>query len=222
MIALGYVRRSKKSDDRAVSVDTQVTAIAAYCDHNGVTLAATIVHDGISGTKRRRLDVLQAAIVQHSATLILCYHRDRLARDVAGLMDLLRNLHARGIIVREVTTGQDLSVTKSQDFLVTGVAGIFDEYFPRLVGEKTAAALQHKKSRGLRYSGIAPFGYRFKNDEMIPHEEEQRALAIIRECGRAGMGRYRTLKHLRSSGYVGRGSLTTIQKLLTENGGDPA
>ncbi len=56
MVALGYVRRSKESGARTVSLEDQQERIAAYCQERGWQLAEILADDGVSGGRRERLD----------------------------------------------------------------------------------------------------------------------------------------------------------------------
>ena len=50
-VAIGYIRRSKKSDDSVVSLQEQEHQITKYCQSHDFCLASVVSHDGISGTK---------------------------------------------------------------------------------------------------------------------------------------------------------------------------
>lgn len=219
MIAVGYIRRSKKSEAGVVSLDAQSEAINQYCDRQGYLLAAMVSHDGISGTKRGRFDAIEKSIVGTGAKVLVVYNLDRLARDNAGLLDYLRSLTARGIVLHESTSGR-IDFKKSLGRLVVSVRGAMDEFYASVIGEKTSDALRYMKEQGLQYTRVPPLGWRYIEGRMIEDEEEQRALTIIAECRTAGFGRVRTLQRLRRAGYNGRGSLSTIQRLL--EGGAPA
>ena len=221
--ALGYIRRSKKSDDRTVSLEAQRGHILEYCKRQGFDLRHVVEHDGVSGTKRARFAALEAAVAQIRPNLIVVYQLDRLARDVAGLLDYLRSLARRGIRVME-TSGNEIKLTEPGDFLSTGVQGLFAEFFPILVSRKTRDALGALRSRGRRYSNLTPFGYRHVQDgvdcegnpicALLEDPNEQTALRIIERCKINGLGARRALGVLRAEGYTGRASLAVIHKTL--------
>src|SRR5580765_620418 len=56
--AIGYVRRSKESGERTVSLEDQRARIAAYCAERGWLLAEILADDGVSGGNRERLERL--------------------------------------------------------------------------------------------------------------------------------------------------------------------
>ena len=213
MNAIGYVRRSKKSDEKTVSIEAQRDHIARYCAGAGVTLSAIVEHDGVSGTKRKRFDAVDKAIADYNPSRVVIYQLDRLARDVAGLLDYLRMLAGRGIKVFEAT-GNEVTLTEPTAFLNVGVQGLFAEFYPRLVGQKTRDALSKLQAEGKRYTNIPPLGYAYVAGAMVCDPEEQRGLTILRECKLAGLGARRSLAVLQARNYTGRQSLKAIHNAL--------
>ena len=92
MTAVGYVRRSKESGERTVSLEDQRERVAAYCTERGWQLVEVLVDDGVSGGRRERLDRLAERV-----RAIVVYHLDRFARDLAGTLDYLRHFSRRGV-----------------------------------------------------------------------------------------------------------------------------
>jgi DNA invertase Pin-like site-specific DNA recombinase len=78
--ALGYVRRSKESGERTVSLETQAAAIRQYAAANGLALDEVLSDDGVSGGRRQRLVRIEAAVRRHRARVVVVYHLDRFAR----------------------------------------------------------------------------------------------------------------------------------------------
>jgi DNA invertase Pin-like site-specific DNA recombinase len=52
MTALGYIRRSKESGQRTISLATQEAAIRQCAEANGLALAKVLSDDGVSGGRR--------------------------------------------------------------------------------------------------------------------------------------------------------------------------
>jgi len=214
MIATGYARRSSKKDkDKQVSIDVQHQAIARYCEAKGFSLATIVTHNGVSGTDRRRWKIINDALEETKAKVLVVYNLDRLSRDSAGLSDHLKQWTRGGIEVHETETGK-VDFQKAMGRFTVTVRGAMDELYADLIGEKTRDALQSKRERGERYSNHAPLGWQWIDGRLVLQEEEQRALAVIDRCRALGLGRVRTLGRLRTVGYTGRGGLATIEKLL--------
>lgn len=224
MKAVGYIRRSKKSEDNTVSLTDQHSHIRRYCENEHLELEQVLPHDGVSGGKRKRFIELKALIQKHEAGAVVFYNLDRLARDAAGLDDFLMWCAAEGIVIHETTSGV-IDTKKAISKFVNRVRGAVDELYRDIIGEKTRHALDFLKSHGRRYSNSPPFGYSHRqigwNEkrnkpvcELIEDAEEQRALVIINRCARNKLGRYSTYATLRAASYHGRAGLSMIQRLL--------
>lgn len=96
VIALGYVRRSKESGARTVSLEDQRARIEAYCEERRWRLAEVLADDGLSGGRCERLECLGERVTAMHARAIVVYHLDRFARDLAGTQDYLRRFSRRG------------------------------------------------------------------------------------------------------------------------------
>jgi site-specific DNA recombinase len=213
MIAIGYVRRSAKSEENTVSLQEQERQIRDYCERKGFTVAAVVSHDGISGAKRSRWDEIHQAVRGNDAGVVVIYNLDRLSRDAAGLLDNLRRLASLGVAVHEVSSGV-LDLKKSTSKLTISVRGVMDEFYRDVVSEKTADALRYKRQNGLQYTHVPPFGFSYLHGKLVKHTEEQRALDIISSCRQNGFGARRTKKALLDAGYSGRMGVATIHRLL--------
>jgi DNA invertase Pin-like site-specific DNA recombinase len=186
MTAVGYVRRSKESGARTVSLDEQVAQIRRYAAEQGWELVEIASDDGVSGGKRARLTRLETLVRDHRARVVVVYHLDRFARDVAALLDAVRSYSRRGVELHVVGRGR-VDVDTASGFLVTGVEGLMAEHFRRLIGEKTRDALANLRARGRRYSHIAPYGWcaSAEGQRLEPEPKEQAALALIRQLAPA-------------------------------------
>ena len=63
MNALGYVRRSSKSDEKTVSLATQTEAIRSYAKEAGLELVTLLEDDGVSGANRERFARIERALL---------------------------------------------------------------------------------------------------------------------------------------------------------------
>ncbi len=189
MIALGYVRRSeatstteRKRGSEVVSLDVQATAIREECVKQGWQLAEPlVVEDGVSGGKRERLTRLSAALHAARAQVLVVYHSDRLARDLAGLLDTVRAWNKKGISVWVVARGW-LDLKSSSGFLSAGVEGLVAEHWRLITGEKTRAALARVKSQGRRWNKIPPYGSQLGREEVVQVAGRTRVIRYLEPC----------------------------------------
>lgn len=187
MIALGYVRRSKESTERTVSLDDQRARIADYCDERGWRVVEIVTDDGVSGGRRERLERLAERVRATGARFIVVYHLDRFARDLAGTLDYLRRFSRRGVELHVVGRGRVEADTAS-GFIVTAVEGLAAEHYRRVISEKTRDALARLRTKGRRISRWAPYGFRFGLDgRVLPNLKEQATAAEIAALSASGL-----------------------------------
>lgn len=215
MTAIGYIRRSKRSTEKNVSLEVQSQAIAEYAQAHAFMLSELVRHDGVSGTKRSRFEEIEEAIGREWPDALLIYNLDRLARDCAGLKEYLASLTARGIEVHEVKSGRLDSTTALGGLMVT-VRGAMDEFYTDMVSEKTIDALGRLKSQGRQYTNIPPFGFRYDARLLVEDIEEQKAIVTLIEARAKGFGARLAIRYLRQSGYAGRISPSTVKKVWHE------
>ena len=210
MIAVGYVRRSKKSEARAVSLDEQRRHITEYCEKAGLTLAHVVSHDGVSGTKRKRFPDIRKAIKDHGAGAVVVYNLDRLARDTEGLLGEFKSYRKAGVQLYESTSG--LIGDSALDQLMLTIRSGLDEFYAKVTGQKTSGALQLLKSEGRQYTRIPPFGYAYFKGRLVREPDEQAAILMIQN--RDDLTAAGILAVVRESGYTGRLSVNTVWRVL--------
>ncbi len=187
MIALGYVRRSKESGARTVSLEDQRARIESYCQERGWSLAEVLADDGVSGGRRERLERLAERVKAIRARAIVVYHLDRFARDLAATLDYLRRFARRGVELHVVGRGRVEADTAS-GFIVTAVEGLAAEHYRRVISEKTRDALARLRAKGRRVSRFAPYGFRLAaGGRLVANPREQALLGQIGALRRRGL-----------------------------------
>ena len=155
MTAIGYVRRSKESGDRTVSLEDQRARIAAYCVERDWSLAETLSDDGVSGGNREHLERLAEQVEATGARAIVVYHLDRFARDLAATLDYLRRFARRGVELHVVGRGKVEADTAS-GFIVTAVEGLAAEQLPAGDFGKDAGRFEPAASEGAPSISLRP------------------------------------------------------------------
>lgn len=203
--ALGYVRRSKESGARTVSLEDQQVRIAEYCRVQGWHLAETVVDDGVSGGRRERLDRLAARVTATGASVVVVYNLDRFCRDVAAMLDTLRAYARRGVALHVVGRGR-VEVESASGFLMAGVEGLMAEHYRRVISEKTRDALARLRTTGRRISRFAPYGFQLAPGGMllVPEPHEQATLAVITALRASGLSLRAISRELAAQGTFAR------------------
>jgi DNA invertase Pin-like site-specific DNA recombinase len=143
MTMFGYARVSTNDQD----LTTQIEALkAAGCD--------PIRHEKRSGTSRAdrtELDTL-LAFLRKGDTLVVT-QIDRLARSVADLQDVVRELKAKGAHLKATEQPIDTSTAAGKAFL--DMLGVFAEFETNLRRERQMEGIAKAKAEGV-YKGRKP------------------------------------------------------------------
>ena len=143
---------------------------------------------------------------------------DRLFRDAADALETTRTWDRTGVSLHLIDVGgQAINTgTAMGRMFLTMMAG-FAELERNLIAERTTAALQHKKRRGLVYNH-APLGYVRNGDELHADEQEQAVIAQIMAWRRGGISYGGIAKRLNAEGITGKQGGTfhasTIHKIV--------
>jgi len=204
VIALGYIRRSKESGDRTVSLADQRARIEAYCQEHRFALAEVRADDGVSGGRRERLDRLAERVKATGARIVVVYHLDRFARDLAATLDYLRGFSRRGVELHVVGRGRVEADTAS-GFIVTAVEGLAAEHCRRVISEKTRDALARLRANGRRVSRFAPYGHRLASGRrLVVNPREQNVLRQIVALRGQGLSIRAISRALAANGVMAR------------------
>src|SRR5712692_102367 len=204
MIAVGYVRRSKESGERTVSLEDQRERVAAYCAERGWPLVEVLVDDGVSGGRRQRLERLAERVRSTGARAIVVYHLDRFARDLAGTLDYVRRFARRGVELHVVGLGRVEADTAS-GFILTAVEGLAAEHYRRVISEKTRDALARLRAKGRRVSRFAPYGFRLAaRGRLLANPREQVLLGQIAAPRHRGLSLRAISRTLAARGILAR------------------
>jgi site-specific DNA recombinase len=132
---------------------------------------------------------------------------DRLTRSVRDLADLLERFERSGVALVSVSESLDTGTAAGR--LVLNVMMSVAQWEREAIGERTREALRHKKTAGQRV-GTVPYGYQLAADgrTLEPNSDEQRALAVIRECRAAGFTLRQIADELNSQGHQTRRGTT--------------
>jgi DNA invertase Pin-like site-specific DNA recombinase len=136
---IGYVRVSKSDQ----SLDLQMDALLeAGCKRRDI-----YADHGVSGkvTQRPQLDKCLAALSEGDALVV--WKLDRLGRSLKHLIEVVNDLHDRGVGFKSVTEGMD--TTTNQGRLVFHMFGALAEFERGLIVERTMAGIIAARSRGV-------------------------------------------------------------------------
>lgn len=143
MTMIGYARASSADQ----STDIQVEALkAAGC--------TTIRTEKASGTSRQGRTELETVLAFLRSGDVLCVTRvDRLARSIADLAAIVRELEAKGVSLKATEQPIDTSTPAGRAFLQ--MLGVFAEFETAIRRERQMEGIQKAKAAGVYKGGKA-------------------------------------------------------------------
>ena len=203
---IGYIRVSTdKQAERGISLEAQEAKLRAYALLYDLELVAIEVDAGESAASLERPALKRALAMLRSgkATALLVVKLDRLTRSVRDLAELVDRYFASGKRAL-LSVGEQIDTRTAAGRGVLNILGSVGQMERELIGERTAAAMSHLRSLGRRSSGIAPYGYRFAQDELEPVPAEQSTIARARALRARGASLRAVAGALEEAGLVSR------------------
>ena len=187
--AVGYIRVSTQGQaSNGVSLDAQRARIEAWAVANGYRLLGIYAENGgASGGRadnRPQLRLALDAACKKGRALVV-YSLSRLARSTRDSIEIADRLaRARADLV---SLSENLDTTSAAGKMLFRMLAVLAEFESDLVGERTSAALQHKRAHGERTGGV-PFGSNLAADgvHLTANAEEQAAVHQIVTMRREG------------------------------------
>jgi DNA invertase Pin-like site-specific DNA recombinase len=188
MKVVGYVRVSSEEQSKeGVSLGMQAEKIETYCKLNDLELIEIVEDAGISAKNisgrpgfQRCLDM----IFTGEAEGLVVWKLDRAFRSTQDALVTAESLTGKKKAL--ISISEQLDTTSAiGGFFFTLMASLA-EMERKLVGERTKAALQSKKSKGERVGRI-PLGYSLSDDgvHLLEDPEEQETIRMILELKRS-------------------------------------
>jgi len=219
--AVAYLRVSTSQQaDYGVSMAAQRAKVEAYAALYDLDLVAVIEDAGASAKTLDRPGLTEALAMVDSGRVdaLLVAKLDRLTRSVRDLDTLISRYFGRSNGPALMSVSEQIDTRSAAGRLVLNVLASVSQWEREAIGERTTAALAHKKSLGERV-GQVPYGYRVDDDgvHLVEDAKEQRAIALIRQLRRDGVS-IRAIAHRLNLDQVdARGKRwhpTTVSRLL--------
>jgi site-specific DNA recombinase len=183
--AIGYIRVSTEQQaEEGVSLAAQQAKIEAWCALNDCELANVFVDAGISGKSiDKRLGLQQALEALTKDMVLVVYSLSRMSRSTKDCIEIAEQLKQQGSDLVSLTEKIDTSSAMGEFFFtVIAALGTLER---KQIGERTKAALAHKKAIGEKYAPV-PFGYKEIEGRLEAVESESKLVADINRQRQAG------------------------------------
>ncbi|NOJ40915.1 recombinase family protein [Bradyrhizobium australiense] len=134
------------------TTDNQRRELDAVAQRHGWEVAAVFEDAGISGAKGRDrrpgLDALMKAVARREVDMVAAWSVDRLGRSLTDLLDVLRDLHAKGVDLFLHQQGLDTSTPSGR--AMYQMLGVFAEFERAMIRERVMAGLARAKAEGIK------------------------------------------------------------------------
>jgi len=207
MKAIGYIRVS--TDEQAkdgISLDSQRTKIAAYCEFNDLSLVEVIEDAGKSGKdlNREGIQSLLGMVKGRHIDAIVVYKLDRLSRRVKDTLTLMDLVEKKNIAFHSITERLDTKSAMGKFFI--NIMASMNQWERDTISERTRDALQHKIDIGER-AGQVPYGWTVDADgkTLLPNSREQKAIELIQDLHRKGYSYRAICRELDKEGHIPAG-----------------
>lgn len=139
---IGYARISKS--DGTQNLDLQIDALKAA----GIT-EQHIYKDEASGSIDDRHDLTNCLKTLREGDILVVWKLDRLGRNLKHLVNLVEELHDRGVGLKVLTgQGANIDTTTSSGKMVFAIFAALAEFERDLIRERTIAGLAAARARG--------------------------------------------------------------------------
>jgi len=179
MAIYGYARVSTaRQANEGESLEVQQRQIEGYALMHGMTLAAVMVEEGVSGSvpvEERPVGRPLFAKLQRG-DIVIAAKLDRLFRSALDALTVVESLKGRGVRLHLLDLGGDIAGNGLSKLFLT-IAAAFAEAERDRIRERISQVKADQKLRGRYLGGKIPFGYRRGDDgELVRHEGEQEAI----------------------------------------------
>lgn len=215
---IGYARVStEKQGDNGVSLEAQQERIFAYCKARGWDAPRVWVEVASASTIKGR--PILANIIEDVPKTLVVTSLDRLTRSVQDLAYILNWADRAGVTLVSIT--QSLDTSSASGRLMLNVQTSVSQWEREVTGERTKAALDHKKANGKVY-GPTPYGFSRVGDDLIEHREEQEVIASLLWWREDRISYRDIIKKLFDQGYKsrsgGRFATSTLKQIVDREG----
>jgi len=221
MPTVGYIRVSTEDQVKeGVSLENQKSKIQTYCELKDMDLIEIIEDAGISAKNLRRPGVQKVLRLAQKKKVdaVVVYKLDRIFRSTVDALETTKMFERYGVSFHSIEETLDTKSAMGRFFFTLTAA--LAEMERRIIGERTKAALLHKKSHNEKTGGDVPYGYDLTPAGiLIKNETEQRVIKSILRLNREGYSLRRICRELEKEGYLTkRGNRiwqpSTISKIL--------
>jgi len=224
LTVVGYARVSSEDQATAGSIESQLQYIKHWASREKWTLLRIYQDDGLSGKDMNRPGLQE--LLKNSALgkfqAVVCYHNDRLSRDLKNTIEIAQALQKNKVALRCGNLDVDLSSPEGN--LMFQLLGGFAEYFRRDLGRKTSLGMKTRAAAGFHMGRIGSHFILVKGKLQVKPESRSMLFNLLQDRARhnsyqalgkkynlgPGISVYRILKSLERIGITKATDLTEV------------
>ena len=191
----------RKNAETCESCETQIAMCEQYAHGKGWEIVQTFADKDVSGADELRPLLWQAVDALRKGDVLLCWKRDRLARDLYLMCAIRRAVKKHGGIIHTVEQGE--MGTEPEDVFRDQIIDAVAELERKLISARTRAAMLQHQREGRRMSHDLPYGWIVDpNDSkrMIEDESQEKTIAEILSMREDGKSYGAIAKYLNKNG----------------------
>lgn len=162
------------------SCETQIAICEEYAFKNGWEIVRTFADKDVSGADELRPLLWQAVDSLRKGDVLLCWKRDRLARDLYLMCAIRRAVKEHGGIIHTVEQGK--MGTEPEDEFRDHIIDAVAELERKLISARTRAAMLNHQREGRRMSHDLPYGWKQDPEDekrMVMDDSQQKVIGEI-------------------------------------------
>lgn len=187
MKAIGYVRVSTQEQaTKGLSLESQREKIKGYCQLKDLDLTGIIEDAGISAKNLKRPGIQRVLemVGAKEVDAVVCFKLDRIFRSTTDALNTCKEFDRQGVAFHSINESIDTKSAMGKFFFTLTAA--IAEMERSVLGERTSAVLQYKKSKGEVF-GTIPYGKTRKGNKLTDNKAEMKIIAEILEKKAMGL-----------------------------------
>lgn len=206
---VAYLRVStEKQAERGFSLDAQEAKVRLYAQLYDLDVVDVVVDAGASAKTLDRPGLQRALAMLRSgeAEALLVVKLDRLTRSVRDLGVLLDDYFARNDGPALLVVTEQVDTRTAAGRLVLNVLMSVAQWEREAIGERTSAAMRHKRTLGEYTGGSVPYGWSVGSDgsTLEPVLAEQQVAQLARQLREQGHSLRSVGRELLAAGHAPR------------------
>ena len=184
--AIAYIRVStERQVTEGISLEAQEARIAAWCAANGYELSQVFIDAGISGKRMDTRPELHKALASlKKGMALVTYSLSRLARSTKDALTISEIVGKKKADM--VSLSEQIDTTTAAGKMMFQMMSVLAEFERNLVAERTANALQHKKSTDQKYCNQTPYGFAAIEGRLVQVAQEVEVVGQIQAARSSG------------------------------------